>query len=78
MSEWNYTECARPFESKEEALMFMINRDLAGFVLERTVGFTAVCPTYPEGFYADAKVVASLENTKGDLKNNSPSNTGCC
>ena len=50
MSEWNYTRCAKPFGSREEAKQFMIDRHFAGQILLRNNGgFTAMCPTYPEG-----------------------------
>lgn len=67
MSEWNYTECAKPFETEAAAREFMLSRDFAGSILKRDVGYTAVCPTYPNGFYPDAIVVTELENTKGEL-----------
>lgn len=68
MSDWNYTKCAKPFESEEAALTYMKERDFAGYVLKREQGFTAVCPTYPEGYYPDASVVAEIENSKNELK----------
>ena len=68
MSEWNYTKCAKPFESREAALSYMQERDFAGYVLKRNRGYTAVCPTYPEGYYPDASVVAEIENSKNELR----------
>ena len=68
MSEWNYTKCAKPFESLEAAEVFMEEKDFAGHILEREAGYTAVCPTYPDGYYPDAKLVKSRENSKGELK----------
>ena len=67
MSEWNYTKCAKPFESKEEALGYLQNKDFAGYVLKRDHGYAAVCPTYPDGYYPDAVVVAEVENSKREL-----------
>lgn len=67
MSEWNYTKCAKPFENEEDALAYMQARDLAGWILKRDVGYAAVCPTYPEGFYPDGTVVAEIENSKREL-----------
>ena len=67
MSEWNYTKCAKPFESKEEALGYLQDKDFAGYVLKRDHGYAAVCPTYPDGYYPDAVVVAEVENTKREL-----------
>ena len=58
MSEWNYTKCSKPFESVDEALEYMITNSFDGQVLKRTEGYSAVCPTYPEGFYPDATPVA--------------------
>jgi len=34
-------------------------------VLKRTEGYTAVCPTYPEGYYPDAVSVASYAPESG-------------
>ncbi len=67
MSEWNYTECAKPFETEAAAREYMVSRDFAGWILKREIGYTAVCPTYPDGFYPDATVVAELENSIGEL-----------
>ncbi len=58
MSEWNYTKCSKPFNSIKEALDYMIANSFDGQVLERSEGYSAVCPTYPEGFYPDAIPVA--------------------
>ena len=58
MSEWNYTKCSKPFESVDEALEYMITNSFDGQVLKRAEGYSAVCPTYPEGFYPDATPVA--------------------
>lgn len=80
MSEWNYTKCAKPFESQEAALDFMKTKDFAGYVLKRENGFTAVCPTYPDGYYPDAVVVAEYENSKlelGQAKKSLPI-SNCC
>ena len=60
MSEWNYTKCSKPFESVDEALGFMITNSFDGQVLQRSEGYAAVCPTYPEGFYPDATPVAEF------------------
>lgn len=67
MSEWNYTKCAKPFESEEAAREFMSQKDFAGHILKRDNGYAAVCPTYPDGYYPDAEVVDSFENSKGEL-----------
>jgi hypothetical protein len=67
MSEWNYTKCAKPFESEEEALGYLQDKDFAGYVLKRDHGYAAVCPTYPDGYYPDAVVVAEVENSKREL-----------
>ncbi len=67
MSEWNYTECAKPFETEAAAREYMVSRDFAGWILKREIGYTAVCPTYPDGFYPEAIVVAEIENSTGCL-----------
>ena len=61
MSEWNYTSCSKPFGSVEEATDFMCEKKYDGMILLREDGsYTAVCPTYPEGFYKDAVLVKEL------------------
>ncbi len=67
MSEWNYTKCSKPFASEDEAREHMLARDFAGWILKRDNGYAAVCPTYPEGYYPDAVVVAEIENSKKEL-----------
>ena len=62
MSQWNYTKCAKPFVSQEEAREFMVSKGFAGQILKReSGGFTAVCPTYPEGYYPDAVSVETID-----------------
>lgn len=61
MSEWNYTKCAKPFNSQAEAREFMVSKNFAGHILRRADGtYTAVCPTYPEGYYPDAVGVETV------------------
>ena len=61
MSEWNYTECAKPFTSVDEAREYMMSRGFEGQILARdNGGYTAVCPTYPEVFYPDAIPVETV------------------
>ena len=67
MSEWNYTKCAKPFESEAAAREYMIAKDFAGWILKRDNGYAAVCPTYPDGYYPDAIKVAEIENSKREL-----------
>jgi len=71
MSEWNYTKCSKPFESVEDALEFMVSNSFDGQVLERAEGYTAVCPTYPEGFYPDASPVAEYSPKTGIIRDES-------
>jgi hypothetical protein len=67
MSEWNYTKCSKPFDSEADALEYMKSKDLAGYVLKRETGYSAVCPTYPDGFYPDAVLVSEIDNSKAEL-----------
>lgn len=67
MSEWNYTKCAKPFDSAESARDYLESKDFAGHVLKRDHGYSAVCPTYPEGYYPDAVLVESVDNSKREL-----------
>ena len=69
MSEWNYTKCSKLFESIDEALEYMITNSFDGQVLQRTEGYSAVCPTYPEGFYPDATPVAVYSPEAGVMTN---------
>ena len=63
MSEWNYTKCAKPFSSVDEARDYMTTHGYEGHILARdSGGFTAVCPSYPEGFYPDAVHVETVSN----------------
>ena len=71
MSEWNYTKCSKPFESAEDALEFMVSNSFDGQVLERAEGYAAVCPTYPEGFYPDARPVAEYSPKTGIIRDES-------
>jgi hypothetical protein len=67
MSEWNCTKCAKPFQSEAEAEIFMSERDFAGYLLKKNDGYAPVCPTCPDGYYADAVVVREVENKAGEL-----------
>tara|TARA_B100001142_G_C13900253_1_gene487600 strand:- start:227 stop:547 length:321 start_codon:yes stop_codon:yes gene_type:complete len=68
MSEWNYTKCAKPFASEEDALDFMVSNSYDGQVLKRDEGYSAVCPTYPDGFYPDATPVAAYSVNTGIIR----------
>ena len=62
MSEWNFTKCAKPFATQDDAREFMLNKGFAGQILLRDHGgYTAVCPTYPEGYYPDAVSVETID-----------------
>lgn len=79
MSEWNYTKCSKPFESQAEAETYLNERDFAGYVLKRLHGYTAVCPTYPEGYYPDAVTVSEIDNAAGELgAAKATATTQCC
>lgn len=63
MSEWNYTKCSKPFQSVEEARSYMVSKNFEGHILARGGGgYTAVCPTYPEGYYPDATFVEEIKD----------------
>jgi hypothetical protein len=78
MSEWNYTKCAKPFDSAQSAKEYLLAKDFAGHILQRENGYSAVCPTYPEGYYPDAVLVESVENSLGELGTESPATTSTC
>lgn len=77
MSEFNYTKCSKPFQSQSEAREFMLEKDFKGQILAReNGGFTAVCPTYPEGYYPDAVTVEVIDDTA--LKTLKVESKSCC
>jgi hypothetical protein len=79
MSEWNYTQCAKPFASVEEAREYLVSRQFEGQILARaTGGFTAVCPTYPEGYYPDATPVETVTREQRALLPMSQPGGACC
>jgi hypothetical protein len=54
----------------------MVTRGFGGHILKRDHGgFTAVCPTYPEGYYPDAVVVESVDEPQNTNANDSYSRT---
>ncbi len=79
MSEWNYTQCAKPFASVAEARDFMISRGFEGQILSRHGGgYTAVCPTYPEGYYPDAVLVETVTRKTETLMTPGGITQACC
>lgn len=79
MSEWNYTKCAKPFSSVEEARKYMMSRGFEGQILARdNGGYTAVCPTYPEGFYPDAVPVDTVTLSAPAVLPEVSSPEACC
>lgn len=79
MSEWNYTKCAKPFSSVEEAREYMMSRGFEGHILARdNGGYTAVCPTYPEGFYPDAIPVETVTGSVPQMLPVIQPSEACC
>ena len=81
MSEWNYTKCAKPFATQDDAREFMLNKGFAGQILLRDHGgYTAVCPTYPEGYYPDAVSVETIdeEALAAPSQSDHLNDTECC
>jgi len=77
VSEFNYTKCAKPFQTQHEAREFMLEKDFKGSILAREDGtFTAVCPTYPEGYYPDAVTVEVIDGNT--LKTIPLASKNCC
>ena len=61
ITNWNVSKCAESFDSYEESLSYMSSHSFDGMILEREDGtFSAVCPTYPDGFYPDAKIIKKV------------------
>ena len=62
---WNVDNCVKEFSSLEVAIEFFCAKKYDGHILERSDGtFSAVCLEYPDGFYADAKIIKTLNCTK--------------
>jgi len=80
MSEWNYTQCAKPFASADDAREYLHAKDFAGWILQREEGFSAVCPAYPEGYYPDATVIEEVNNSRDEMgtEKNRESSLQCC
>jgi hypothetical protein len=81
MSEFNYTKCSKPFLSQDQAREFMVSKNFDGTILARSDGtFTAVCPTYPEGYYPDATAVetVSASDSHKTLLPVIQSDSSCC
>ena len=77
MSEFNYTKCSKPFQTQLEAREFMLEKDFKGSILAREDGtFTAVCPTYPDGYYPDAVTVEVIDDNT--LKTLPLASKNCC
>ena len=72
---WNVAKCTESFDSCEEALSYMSSHSFDGMILEREDDtFTAVCPTYPDGFYPDAKIIKKVSYSESHSK----SQDNCC
>jgi len=55
----------------------MLEKDFKGSILAREDGtFTAVCPTYPEGYYPDAVTVEVIDGNT--LKTIPLASKNCC
>lgn len=63
MSEdWIVERCSKPFLSKDDAVKYMKDKKFDGMVLKLEDGsIQAVCPTYPDGYYDNAEVLAVVE-----------------
>lgn len=64
--DWIVERCSKPFESQEDAAIYMKEKKFDGMVLKLEDGsIQAVCPTYPDGYYPNAEI---LEEVKSDSK----------
>lgn len=62
--DWIVERCSKPFESKEDAVSYMKEKKFDGMVLELEDGtIQGVCPTYPNGYYANAKILEEVNTT---------------
>jgi len=59
--EWVVERCSSPFNSSEEAVNYMKKKNFGGMVLQLEDGsIQAVCRTYPDGFYPNAKILEKV------------------
>ena len=64
-NDWDISRCSKPFCCKEDAEEYIQAKNFEGMVLELNDGsIQAVCPTYPEGFYPQAKVLSTIGSSE--------------
>ncbi len=62
---WVASKCTRYFDSSEEAVTYLRERNFTGKVLETPEGIMAVCCAYPDGFYDDATTLIDICDEDG-------------
>jgi len=56
--EWVVESCSKPFESQEDASVYMKEKKFDGMVIKlEDCSIQAVCPTYPDGYYPNAEIL---------------------
>jgi len=56
--EWVVEWCSKPFESQEDASVYMKEKEFDGMVIKlEDSSIQAVCPTYPDGYYPNAEIL---------------------
>ena len=73
------TRSAQSLSPVEEAREYMMSRGFEGHILARdNGGYTAVCPTYPEGFYPDAIPVETVTGSAPQMLPVIQPSGACC
>lgn len=79
---WVASKCTRYFDSVEDAIDYLNERDYSGKVLRAPEGIIAVCCAYPDGYYQDAVTVADICDGTDDPslteEGNVPISRDCC
>ena len=78
---WIASKCTRYFDSIDDAIDYLNERDYSGKVLRTPEVIIAVCCAYPDGFYHDAVTVADVCYGGHDdtlAEENVPISCDCC
>ena len=62
---WVASKCTKYFDSSEDAVKYLRERNFTGKVLQTPEGIMAVCCAYPDGFYDDATTLVDICDEDG-------------
>lgn len=62
---WVASKCTKYFDSSEDAVKYLRERNFTGKVLQTPEGIMAVCCAYPDGFYDDATTLIDICDEDG-------------